>query len=56
MARQDKQLNFRIEENLMDWLKGYAKEHRRSITAQLSIIIEQEKNRVANQQQPNFGQ
>ncbi len=46
MARNDKQLNFRISEDLMQWLKDYAKESRRSITAQLSIIIEQEKQRV----------
>lgn len=46
MARNDKQVNFRINEDLMQWLKDYAKESRRSITAQLSIIIEQEKQRV----------
>lgn len=46
MARNDKQVNFRISEDLMQWLKEYAKESRRSITAQLSIIIEQEKQRV----------
>lgn len=56
MKKNDKQLNFRINEDLMDWLKNYAKESRRSITAQLSLIIEQEKNRVTQQQQSNFKQ
>tara|TARA_R110002020_G_scaffold474773_2_gene707340 strand:- start:4759 stop:4914 length:156 start_codon:yes stop_codon:yes gene_type:complete len=49
MARQDKQLNFRIEEDLADWLKQYAKDNRRSISAQLAIILQEEKDR--NQEQ-----
>lgn len=45
MARQDKQLNFRVEEELADWLKQYAKDNRRSISAQLAIILQEEKDR-----------
>ena len=45
MARQDKQLNFRVEEELSDWLKQYAKDNRRSISAQLAIILQEEKDR-----------
>ena len=29
----------------MDWLKGYAKENYRSITAQFNLILEQERER-----------
>ena len=46
MARPDKQLNFRISDELADWLKQYAKDNRRSITAQLTTIIEKEKAHV----------
>lgn len=52
MARQDKQLNFRISDDLAEWLKQYAKDNRRSITAQLTIIIEEEKERAEAQQNP----
>lgn len=45
MARQDKQLNFRVEEELADWLKQYAKDNRRSISAQLAVILQKEKDR-----------
>lgn len=46
MEKSDRQLNFRINTDLMEWLKAYAKQNRRSITAQLTIILEQEKQRV----------
>ena len=52
MARQDKQLNFRISDGLADWLKQYAKDNRRSITAQLTIIIEEEKARAESKSNP----
>lgn len=52
MARQDKQLNFRISDDLAEWLKKYAKDNRRSITAQLTIIIEEEKERAEAKQNP----
>lgn len=45
MARNDPQANFRVKPELMDWLKGYAKENYRSMTAQLSLILEQERDR-----------
>lgn len=45
MPRNDPQVNFRIEKSLMDWLRQNAKDNRRSITAQLSIILEQERER-----------
>lgn len=45
MARSDTQANFRVKPELMDWLKGYAKENYRSITAQFNLILEQERER-----------
>lgn len=45
MARNDPQANFRVKPELMDWLKGYAKENYRSITAQFNLILEQERER-----------
>lgn len=45
MARNDIQANFRVKPELMDWLKGYAKENYRSITAQFNLILEQERER-----------
>ncbi|PKZ69083.1 Arc family DNA-binding protein [Moraxella osloensis] len=46
MARKEPQLNFRMNAEIVEWLKAYAKQNRRSITAQLTIILEQEKQRV----------
>lgn len=46
MARKEPQLNFRMNTEIVEWLKAYAKQNRRSITAQLTIILEQEKQRV----------
>ena len=45
MARNDPQANFRVKPELLDWLKGYAKENYRSITAQFNLILEQERER-----------
>lgn len=45
MARNDPQANFRVKPELMDWLKDYAKENYRSMTAQLNLILEQERER-----------
>lgn len=45
MARNEIQANFRVKPELMDWLKGYAKENYRSITAQFNLILEQERER-----------
>ncbi len=44
--QEQKQVNFRIDLDLINWLKEYAKDNRRTVTAQLAIIIEQEKERV----------
>lgn len=52
----EKQVNVRLPNELVDWLKGYAKEHRRSVTNLLTVMLEQEQIRVSKQQQPNFGQ
>lgn len=52
MAKKDKQLNFRISDDLADWLKQYAKDNRRSITAQLITLIEEEKTRYEAQHYP----
>lgn len=41
MARQDPQVNFRITEEILDGLKDAAKSNRRSVTAQLNLIIEE---------------
>ena len=53
MPRNDPQINFRLEEELAQWLKQYAKQNRRSITTLLTILIEQEKNRVSQPTQTN---
>lgn len=45
MARNDPQAGFRVKQELLDWLKGYAKENHRSMTGQLSLILEQERER-----------
>ncbi|VWX29702.1 Arc family DNA-binding protein [Moraxellaceae bacterium 17A] len=46
MALKDKQVNFRVNPELIEWLKEYAKASHRSLTAQLTMILEQEKQRV----------
>lgn len=45
MARNDPQLNFRVSKDVANWLKSFAESNRRSITAQLSLILEQERER-----------
>lgn len=41
MARQDKQINFRIPHKLVEELKQNAEVNKRSMTAQLNLIIEE---------------
>lgn len=41
MARNDKQLNIRIAHETLDELKKKAIDNRRSLTAQLNLIIEE---------------
>ncbi|MHA3115275.1 Arc family DNA-binding protein [Acinetobacter sp. ANC 4635] len=41
MARQDKQLNVRMPQKLVDELKKNAEENKRSLTAQLNFIVEE---------------
>ncbi|MGA6135860.1 Arc family DNA-binding protein [Acinetobacter dispersus] len=41
MARNDKQLNIRIPYELIEELKTSAKQSKRSLTAQLNLIIEE---------------
>ncbi|MCK6052511.1 Arc family DNA-binding protein [Moraxella osloensis] len=45
MARNDPQLNFRVSKDVANWLKNFAESNRRSITAQVNIILEQERER-----------
>ena len=40
MARNDQQVNFRMPHELVEELKTYAKQERRSVTAQLNAIVE----------------
>lgn len=46
MSEKAKQINYRVREELANWLKNYAKENHRSVTAQLNLILQQEKQRV----------
>ncbi|MFG0587649.1 Arc family DNA-binding protein [Acinetobacter sp. YQ_14] len=41
MARQDRQINIRMPQKLVDELKKDANENRRSVTAQLNFIVEE---------------
>lgn len=41
MSRQDRQLNIRMPQKLVDELKKNAEENRRSLTAQLNLIVEE---------------
>ena len=41
MARSDQQVNFRMPHELVEELKTYAKQERRSVTAQLNAIVEE---------------
>lgn len=41
-----KQVNFRIEKELYDWIRRQADKERRSVTAQINIMLE--KGRVDN--------
>lgn len=46
MQSSEKQVNVRLPVELVDWLKEHAKQHRRSVTNLLTVILEQEKQRV----------
>ena len=39
MARSDMQVNFRMPHEIMAELKAHAKKERRSVTAQLNLIV-----------------
>lgn len=41
MARHDKQVNFRMAHENIEGLKKHSTENRRSITAQLNLIVEE---------------
>lgn len=41
MARQDKQVNVRMPQKLVDELKRNADENKRSVTAHLNFIVEE---------------
>lgn len=43
MARHDEQTNVRLPAELKEWLKVKATEARRSVTAQLIVILEQQR-------------
>ena len=50
MVKNNPHINFRLEPELAEWLKQYAKQNRLSISALLTILIEQEKQRVTTNQ------
>jgi|GEM_PF-4126684 hypothetical protein len=54
METSERQLNFRIDTSLADWIKSYAKENRRSVSAQLTLMIEQEKAYVEKSKQGQY--
>jgi hypothetical protein len=41
MARYDKQFNFRVAHENLEWLKEQAEKNRRSLTAQMNWILEE---------------
>lgn len=41
MARHDKQVNFRMAHETVESLKKHSAQNRRSITAQLNLIVEE---------------
>ena len=45
MTQGKTQFNFRMDSSLAEWLKQRAAINRRSITAELSLIIEEERER-----------
>lgn len=45
MARHDKQCNFRIANESVEWLKEQAIKNRRTLTTQLNWLIEQAKEK-----------
>lgn len=46
MADKKRQFNVRINGDLVEWLKKYAKDSHRKVPDQLTYILEQEKSRV----------
>lgn len=44
MKTNEKQVNVRLPAELVDWLKVYAKQNRRSVTNLLTVILEQERS------------
>lgn len=48
MARKDPQLHIRVKQDLLDWLKEQAKSNKRSMTAQLELMLEQAKEISGN--------
>lgn len=47
MRKNEKQLNFRIDAELATWIKSHAKQNHRSVSAQLTLMIKQEKEYVS---------
>lgn len=50
MTQHDKQFNFRVAHENLEWLKEQAEKNRRSLTAQMNWIIEEMKKKETNQQ------
>lgn len=51
MARHDKQFNFRVAHENLEWLKEQAEKNRRSLTAQMNWIIEEMQRKQNKEQQ-----
>ena len=45
---EKKQFNIRLDSHLIEWLKTHSKEENRTVPAQLTYILEQEKDRVTS--------
>lgn len=52
MADNRRQFNVRINGDLVEWLKKYAKDNHRKVPEQLTYILEQEKERAETKQNP----
>lgn len=51
MTRHDKQFNFRVAHENLEWLKEQAEKNRRSLTAQMNWIIEEMQRKQNKEQQ-----
>lgn len=46
LMSQKKQFNVRLDDELIEWLKTRSRKENRTVPAQLTYILEKEKNRV----------